>query len=68
MSAGNIGSFGFANGVLTIGSAKRVDSGQYSLQATNNQGSSRFNFTFNVQCKYMYVNSLVNKKVFLRNH
>lgn len=53
INEGTIRSFSLSAGVLTISAISKEDSGDYTITASNSQGSASFDFSVDVQCKYI---------------
>ncbi|KAJ8316449.1 hypothetical protein KUTeg_006463 [Tegillarca granosa] len=47
-----VDTFTIDKGVMKVSSIERQNSGSYVIQATNSEGSTNYNFSINVLCKY----------------
>lgn len=52
VNPGDISSFALTDGVLTISAISKEHFGQFSIIATNTEGTSMHNFSIDVQCKW----------------
>lgn len=55
VNPGDISSFSLEGGVLTISAISKEDVGVFTIIATNSEGSSSFQFTVDVLCKYQSI-------------